>query len=190
MSLIVNTTWKCPKGKGNGTIDFDLQEVYILEQRKNQIGQVTKVTAPDLMQAFERGYSTVGRFYNEAEAELADCRMLLEKRKAIVATDIAPDKLKAKGLTNAKNPAGSVDLREAIVAQDDEYLALVERRDAIEAMVGLLKIKMRGFEMAYQSVKKVFDSLSGLNNPSMDAEASPDSPDNITSNSFIGKARY
>lgn len=142
---------------------FNMEEVYKLEAREREIATMDKVQAPELMQVFVEGYGQISRNLAKLELELSRVENALEVRKATVYLDTAPQILREKRLVRESNPGGSEDQRKAVLAQDQEHQALVERRDQIEAACRFMELKLKFFEMSYQAVKKVYDSLSGLN---------------------------
>lgn len=107
---------------GGKILTLDLKEVRELEARKIEIGGVNKLKAPELMQAMERGYSLVAQTMLPAVAyQLAKAEEAADERKAVVMLDIVPELLAKKGLTTARNPSGSADQRENVLALDIEY---------------------------------------------------------------------
>ncbi len=141
---------------------IDLAEVYELEARKDEIPSITKPRAPELMRALERGYSICGQFLAQVVAAVNRIDHARDRRKAVVMLDVAPRILKEKGAGN--NDAS----RSAIVDLDEEYGALQEQLLQAKALQELLKVKVRGFEMSFSAVKRVYDSVSNF---SMDAGA-------------------
>lgn len=181
---------------GGKILTLDLKEVRELEARKIEIGGVNKLKAPELMQAMERGYSLVAQTMLPAVAyQLAKAEEAADERKAVVMLDIVPELLAKKGLTTARNPSGSADQRENVLALDIEYKDLKNTVDMLQAVKELLKGKMKGFEMAYGAVKKVYDSLStyGVLGNSSPADLSSGISDDLESgdtDEMIGTPRY
>jgi hypothetical protein len=164
MDLDNKTVLKVPPANiGQLELEFDMRPIYELEARQREIANVSKVTAPELMQAFIDGYGHASRYAGKLELELKRTESLMEERKAIVYLDEAPRILREKRVVRESNPGGSEDQRKAVLALDVNYMALRDNHDHIEAAVELMRTKMKLFEMSYQSVKKVYDSLSGSN---------------------------
>lgn len=202
MQLEIGKLLICPAGTPN-TPDktFEMGEIHALEARQQEIATVSKVTAPELMQAFINGYGHSSRTQIQLEWELTQALKHLEERRAVVNLDIAPAYLQEKGLTRPSNPAGSEDQRKSVLAKDKEYGLLQDRVAMIEAATEYLKTKTKSFEMSYQSVKKVYDSLSSINALTNGAArqvtgggaspyVSPDEPSFPAPNYGIGKPRY
>lgn len=142
---------------------IDMVNLYQLESRKQEVATVNKMYAPELMRAFEQGYGLASRAMVGVRLEIDRAKEALNKRKAVVMLDIAPTVLREKGLTTKASPAGAVELREAVLSSDEIYLDLLDRFNRLEAAYELLKIKAKGFEMSFQSVRKVYDDLSKVN---------------------------
>lgn len=142
---------------------FEMEQIYLLEARQQELATMNKVNAPELMQAFINGYGAATRALIQLQWELTQAQKHLDERKAVVFLDIAPGVLAAKGLVRPSNPAGSQDQREAVLALDTDYKSLKDRYSMIEAAVEFLKSKAKGFEQSFQTAKKVYDSLSSTN---------------------------
>ena len=151
--------FRVPKGTpGAGHLELDLTEVRQLEARKDEVGSVNKAKAQELLRAMEKGYSAIANMLPMVSLELNRAEQAADERKAVVMLDEAPRILAEKGLIRPSNPSGSADQRENILALDSEHKKLRENVDLLKATQELLKGKMRGFEMSFQSVKKVFDT--------------------------------
>jgi hypothetical protein len=157
-------TLTVPRGTpGAGLMALDLAEVRQLEARKEEVSSISKAKAPELMRAMEKGYSLLStQLIPMIGFELAQAEQAADERKAVVMLDEAPRILQEKGLAKPNNPGGTADQRENILALDKEYKALRNTVEMLKAVEALLKGKARGFEMSYQSVKKVYDNLDGF----------------------------
>ena len=149
-----------PRGTpGAGQLTLDMREIYQLEVRKQEVATVTKFKAQELLYLMEKGYSAISTdMLPKVLLELNNARDAAEARKAVVMLDVAPVVLREKKLTKESNPGGTADQRESVLALDEEYRALKKTVDQLEAVYEWLKGKMKGFEMSYQSVKKVYDN--------------------------------
>ncbi len=133
---------------------INLSEVYELEARKDEIPTVTKQRSPELMRAMERGYSICGQYLAKVVAAVNRIDYALDRRKAVVMLDIAPDIIKLKGAGN------NAEARSAIVDLDEECQNLQEQLLQAKALQELLKVKVKGFEMSFSAIKRVYDSTS------------------------------
>jgi hypothetical protein len=176
---------------------IEMGDIYKLEARQQEIAIVNKVTAPELMQAFIDGYGHASRAQIQLEWELTQALKHADERRAVVYLDIAPKTLQEKGLTRPNAPAGSEDQRKAVLALDKDYQSLQDRVSMIEAAVEFLKTKTKAFEMSYQSVKKVYDSLSTVNalanaqpRGAFSAGSYNDGPEPVPATFKVGNPRY
>ena len=167
---IESAVWVIPQARGEGKISLNMEEVYLLEHRKNEISSVTKVSAKNLMRAFEKGFQRVSRYYAVITEQLALIEEDCKSRDAEVQLTIAPKKLKELGLLRPGFPAGSDDLRRSVVQLDTEYKALMTKHAELTAFKELIKAKQEGFKMAFYSVKAVYDSLDNGVPNSMEEE--------------------
>ena len=150
------TALVCPRADATAQpLVIDLSISYQTEARVPEVAFVTQAKAPELLAAFNSGYLELHKQVTMLEYELVQARTAADKVRAIVLLDRAPGILEARGLINGKNRSGSEDLRNAVLAQDEEYQKAVETAEQIECVVELLKGKLKGFEMAYSSVKKI-----------------------------------
>lgn len=139
--------------------EVDLGPILELDARKSEIAGVSKVTGPELMRAMEDGFTTAGKLHASALLEQTKIQGMIDRRRAMVSLDIAPEVLKQKGLLTARAPAGTEEQRESILALDEPMNQLKESLAHLEAVTNLLKVHMRGFEMAFTAVKKAIDNL-------------------------------
>lgn len=144
-----------PSEEGKQPLLLPLTAIYETEHRIGEVATVNAHKAPELLAAFNIAYLNVKDYIVRLHLCLADAEKSSNTRKSIVILDIVPGVLKAKGISNARSPGGSEDQREAVLAQDVEYLKCQDRINMIKAIIELLEGKKQGFEMAYTSVKKI-----------------------------------
>jgi hypothetical protein len=186
MQLELGTLLKVPSGTpGINGLEFELGDVINAENRKRDIITVNRETAPELMFLFNQAYCSILRMISQISFECTQASKYANKRKAEVILDVAPEILKVKGLISPRSPAGSEDLRNAVLDLDEPYLQLMDVVNMLETAYEFLRSKAKGFEMAYHSVKKIYDiSYSNLGNLPMNHSNDDDNDFNI------GKARY
>lgn len=185
MQLELGTLLKLPSGSPDlPPVEFELGEIDAIETRKVEIAYVNKETAPELMSIFNKGYCIVHRMMTQVSYEYTQAKKYAEKRKAVVTLDVAPEEL------NRRNLRSSEDLRNAVLMQDIQYEALMDKVNLLEAGYEFLRGKARGFEMAYNSAKGVlYTTGNGLG--SMHSGLSGGFEDNtVPFNPLIGKPRY
>lgn len=149
---------------------LDMGKVYAIEQRIAEVAFVTPHKAPELLARFNEAFLDLTRHIPVVKYEQLQAKREANKRRSIVLLDLVPDLLQAKGLATAKSPAGSEDLRKAILDADDEYQDLLRRGEQLDAIVELLEGKLKAIEMAYTSVKKIIgENAYNMNNPNLKA---------------------
>ena len=186
LNLSIGKTLICPSGTPDMPDKcFDMDDIYKLEARQQELSVINKNSASDLMQAMIEGYGHASRAYTQLQWELNQAKKYADERKGIVYLEVAPKLLQDKGLIRPANPSGSEDQRKAVLAIDKTYLALCDRQAMIEAAVEFLHHKMKGFEQTFQATKKVYDNLNnsiGYNRSEFSAQ-----PDQELA---IGKPKY
>jgi hypothetical protein len=157
--LLTGTEIVCPAGKpGGNTTIVDLKEIGKAESRIQDVRIANTGNAAELLSCFTLAWKDLHQHVVLLIKEKNDAVRHADRVRARIILDEAPNVLKLKGLLSARSPAGSEDLREAVLAQSDEYQETLERIDYITAVIELLKGKLNAFDMAFTSVKKI---LSG-----------------------------
>jgi hypothetical protein len=147
-----------PRGSGNGKpLVFNLTGVFKAESRLIELQAVTRLKAGELTHAFLTAWRDASTYCKEVKAEFVRGKRAVREARAVVVLDRVQDVLKDKGLSSARSPAGSEDLRDSVVALDKDYQAAAERLEEIEAAMDYLEIKAETFKMAYFSVDKLLD---------------------------------
>jgi hypothetical protein len=139
-----------PPGISGGTpIVISLEEILIAERRQDEVATVNSARAPELLAEFTRQWLNLSRIVSLITAERNKAEKALNSRRSIILVDLMTEKLKEKGLTS------SADNREAIITLDEEYIKLGDILDQISAILELMKGKMKSFDMAFTSVKRL-----------------------------------
>ncbi len=140
----------CPRGSGAGSpIIIDLKAILKAESRVIEVQAVTPTKAGELLATFNVSWRDLHQHIVFLEKEKNDAERSLNRIRSTIVLDKVPEILKARNLTNNEHH------REAVVTLDPEYQEAEERMDIIEAISELLKGKLKSFEMAYTSVKKL-----------------------------------
>ena len=137
------------------TIELNMNKVYATERRIPEIAFITPHKAPELLARFNEAFLDLVKYIPMVKYEHIQAKREANKRRSIVLLDLVPEILKTKGLTNAKSPAGSEDLRRAILETDEEYERLSRQCEKIEAIIELLEGKLKALEWAYTATKKI-----------------------------------
>lgn len=138
---------------GAPSIVIDLGHWARLEARIQEVATVTPVKAPELLATFNRAALDLDSLGTQLELEYQIAVREADKVRAEVLLDRVPKILAEKGLATAKNPMGSEDLRNAVLAQDRDYDAAIERAEQLKALTKLVRGKYDAFERAFRSVR-------------------------------------
>lgn len=155
MELTTTGLMLIPRAKEAGNITIDVKRIKRLESRIGEVAQVTPFKAPELLATFNKAWLDLNEFVIFLEAEQVFAKQNFNKIKGTLLLDRVPKILQDKGLVTAKSPSGSADLRQAVLETDEEYLAAQDKVYKLDAAISYLKSKRDGFEMAYNSVKKI-----------------------------------
>ena len=138
----------------------DLTFAYQGEAKLQEIATATQTSAPYLASVFSRAYASLGRAFGALIHEVGSQTIASRKRRARIILDLAPHIAKEKGLSSARSPTGSEDVREAICYSDEEYCAVEEYRAALEAVKELVFIKLQAMRMGYEATRAIIRGTS------------------------------
>lgn len=166
MIELTATELVCPAGrKSEPSITINMQAIFAAEARQEEVAYVTPQKAPELLREFNIAWRDLDKVIVRLSSEHLMAERQLEKRKAVLILDVVPVKLKERGL--ASNEAN----RDAVIALDEEYQALQDVVDQLDAVVHLLKGKLKAFENSFSSVKKIMGedtyNMRGRQNPNL-----------------------
>ncbi len=147
----------CPRVSGDGIV-IDLGRIAEMEARLVEVALVTPLKAPELLSVFTQGWLELQKHAIALETERLRADRASRQRRSLVVLDIAPEVLRNKGLTRTGSPAGSEDLRQAVLDGDEVYQNSLSMVYEIGCVIDVLKVKAKAFEMAYNSVKKILDA--------------------------------
>ena len=148
--LITENEIVCPSGKaGNSPLIIPFREILEAERRQAEVATITKAKAPELLHAFNMSWRILHENVAKLTKEKNDAQKAVDRRKSVILLEIAPKKLKDADLAN------NDDHRKAVVELDQEFQKLTETLSEIEAVIEYLKGKLRGFENAFTSVKRL-----------------------------------
>lgn len=187
MSIEFGNLLKIPRGTpGLEPLQIELQEIQNLELRKEEIAIANKSTALELMSSFIKACDILNKHIARVSFEYNQSVKYLKQREAIVLLDVAP------AVLTQKKAGNSQDLRKAVVSTDGEYLELFEKSEIIKSTYVYLKGKLKTFEMAYQSVKKVYynEDMFEANQHDLRTEYETSSDESLVDESGLGRAIY
>lgn len=147
-------------------LDINLEEWAKAEARLAEQASVTAAKAPELMAFFNRQVLELDRVLSKLEFAYQVALREAEKQRSQVLLDRAPTMLRERGLVTGKNPLGSEDLRNAILAQDADYQQALDDADFAKAIKALMKGKADAFLRGFQAVRSTHgDQKYSLNLP-------------------------
>jgi len=157
MSILLNSdALLVPAGDGvSDPLVLDMTEIYKADTRLCELASVTQMKAGELASAFITAWGKASSYRVKVSTQFARAKHRVRQVKAIIVLDKSTDILKAKGLLKTGAPAGSADLREAVVDSDPDYSAAVMRLAEIEAINEMMEIKAERFKMAYFTLNKL-----------------------------------
>lgn len=157
--ILTDTEIVCPSGSPDGSpFVVDLVAIFKSEARQDEVATVTKAKAPELLAEFNRSWRNLDKQVGIVRSEKLKAERALENRRAVLLVQVVGPLLKEKGLTS--NDAN----REALITLDLEAIKLQETFDQIEGVYLYLVGKMRSFENAFSSVKKILGDTSYMSN--------------------------
>jgi len=166
-------TIKAPRGTpGLEPLVLEMFEIYRAEQRIDEIATVNAVRAPELLKTFNKAYKELRNYISVLELEYETALAERDRVRAVIVLDDAPRILKERGLTTTKNPSGSVDQREAIVALDERYKKINEIVMNLKCFISLFEGKKDSVEKAYTAVKRILPDNS-FRRPNPDLSVTP-----------------
>lgn len=153
----------CPRGRvGEEPFVINMQSIVEAEQRLFEVQHVTPATAAEQLAFWAEAKRRAHDLMVMASHQKAVAEREAEKIRGRVILDEVPEVLKRKGLSTDRSPAGSEDLRKAVLATSQEYQAALEKVDYLTAVTEWMKGKVKSFESAYFDTK---DHRDAARNP-------------------------
>ena len=151
-----STSLIIPSGTpGLGALTLDLSKVYEAESLLPEVAAVTVEKAGYLMAVFNESYNELIKTIRTVDLECARSKIILNKIRSRIILDEAKDILKAKGLAKDSNPAGSEDLRRAVLEANEEYIQALDRLNFLDITSEFLRGKLKVMDNGYTAVKKL-----------------------------------
>lgn len=140
----------CPRGSGEGSpIVIDLKAILVAETRVIEVQAVTPAKAGELLATFNVSWRDLHQHIVYLEKEKNDAERAMNRIKSDIFLNKVPVMLKERGLANNEHH------RDAVLNLDPDWEKALDRYDQLHAVSELLKGKLKSFEMAYNSVKKL-----------------------------------
>ena len=194
---VTDDTFFCPSANPAAPdLQIDLSEIRAAEGRIHEIATLNPQKAPELLATLNSAWRAVNEHLLTLKTEAVRAARRVNEVRSAVLLDEVVEKLKAKGLTSPKSPAGSEDLRHAVLDGDQRYQDALERARLIECVVELIDGKRRSIEMAFYVAKEIMAGRrnGGIGNVSLPARLeeglTAGQEENFHARGQFGKARY
>lgn len=145
-----------PEGDGQGSIDLDLSNVNLAENRMPENAYLTAPKSPELQHIFNKATLDLSRYIAGSQLQLKKAEIKAKRVAAVLLLDKAQDILVAKGLAG-RTGNGTKEQRDAVIELDPEFQMVTDKVAQLEAVVMLLEGKNEALSRAYYSARKVMD---------------------------------
>jgi hypothetical protein len=140
---------------GLNVVTLDLTRVREAEALLPDIAMTTTAKAPYLLAVFNEAFNDLIGTIRISELEALRAKSTVNQIRSRIILDEVKDVLKNKGLSKDNNPAGSEDLRRAVLEANQEYIEAMDRMNFLEVTTEFLRGKLKSMDMAYTAVKKI-----------------------------------
>lgn len=162
-TLIFNgTELVCPRGHtGETPLVVNMEKILAAESRIAEVPGVTPAKAPELLSFFAEAARNAHDLMVMAQHQCSVAERQAARIRARIVLDEAGEILKLKGLVSPRSPAGSEDLRNAVVETNVAYQEASDKVDYLTAVAEWMKGKVKSFEKAYFDTKDNRDAALG-----------------------------
>lgn len=137
---------------------YELRPIFKAEARIVELNGVTRDKAGELLCCFIEALDVARKYRASLGGLVLKQKENVKAVKGRLTLDVAPEMLVKKDLTTSRSPAGSADLREAVVHSHADYIQAVDRQAQAEAAYESIDSKVEKLRMAYFSVHKLTDA--------------------------------
>lgn len=155
--LILNEDALCVPRVNTTPMVYDMRRIHKAESRLVELASVTKPKAGELLHAFIDAWGDARDYLATLRGEFGRAKQHLRSVRGKIVLDEAAVILQKKGLASTRSPAGSEDLRDAVVNTSKDYLEATDLLAQVEAAVELMDGKVEKLKMAYFAVNKLID---------------------------------
>lgn len=155
--LILNEDALVVPKVGGAPVVFDMRKIHRAEARLCELASITRPKAGELLHTFIDAWGDARDYLATLRGEFGRAKQKLRSVRGAIVLDEAAETLKAKGLASSRSPAGSEDLRDAVVNTSKSYLEATDLLAQIEAAVETMDGKTEKLKMAYFAVNKLID---------------------------------
>lgn len=144
---------------------LNLKNIQIAEVRHSEVAMVTPVKAPELLVLFNSAWNDCDTYYKQLSYALTVAEQELGNRRSTILLYEVEVFLKGRSIPSTK------DTRDAVIMLDTTIQELQGKVDQLKAVAEYMKGKMKFFENAYSSVKKIMGedayNMSSRPNPNL-----------------------
>lgn len=134
----------------------DLTKIKEIEKLRGDITTVDVYSAPLLMREFTTACDILARAAHDVKNAITAANKVMVQEESKALLERAPLYFAGRDMGNVKD---SMSLREKYIGLDQLYLAAVERRDALKALLKYIEDKMEFYKMDHYNVKATYDKL-------------------------------
>jgi hypothetical protein len=149
--LLSKDALQVPSAAGKPHI-LDMRRIHKAEARLVELAALTRPKAGELLHTFIEAYGDARTHLAVLKQEFGASKQKLRQVRGVIVLDRVQDALKEKGLASARSPAGSEDLRDAVVNTDPDYLVAADRLNQVEAAMEHMDGKVKKLDMAYFAI--------------------------------------
>jgi hypothetical protein len=131
---------------------FDMRKIHKAESRLVEMNGITKAKAGELLYTVIDAFGDAKDYHATLKGEFGRCKQKLRSVRGVIVLDKAPDELKAKGLSSARSPAGSEDLRDSVVNTNTDYMFWADVLAQVEVASDRMEAKVEKLKMAYYAI--------------------------------------
>jgi hypothetical protein len=140
-------------------LTFDMRKIHRAESRLIEMNGITKAKAGELLFCVIDAFGEAKEHYATLKGEFGRCKQKLRSIRGLIVLDKAPEELKSKGLSSARSPAGSEDLRDGVVNTNADYLKWSDVLIQVETAMDRMESKVEKLKMAYYAIS---DLIKGV----------------------------
>lgn len=167
-----------PRAQGLA-LTLDMRKIHKAEARLVELQGVTKQKAGELFHCFIEAFGEAKSYLAQLRVEYGRAKQRTRQTRGIIVLDKAVDALKAKGLLSTRSPAGSEDMRDAIVETSQEYIEVFDRFSQVEAALEHMEGKVEKLKMAYYAISDLIKGTD-LTKRETSGGAGDDDPGTLT----------
>lgn len=141
-----------PTVDGKGAT-VDMKNIHKARARIHELAAMTRAKAGEFLAMLIRASREARDGRGLVKVHFGAWKKKLRKIRGEVILDRGPEKLKEKGLASTRSPAGSEDLRNALVDTDEKYDEAQDNLLKVEAALDHLENTVEELSMAYFSAQ-------------------------------------